>query len=183
MTSMAFTRKHAVLGALALSAAIALPMLSPAEAAPPSYDGLWSVVITTQQGICEPTYRAPIRINKGQMVNAGGGQFQINGRVGKNGAVVVQVTQGANSASGSGHLNATRGGGSWSRRPVRGHLARREAGLIEFSDRDRLATDLSDARASARASFFRATGAPRQASAYRFLSVSCRTQAMSFPAS
>ena len=120
MTAMAFTRKHAVLGALALSAAIALPVLSPAEAAPPSYDGLWSVVITTQQGICEPTYRAPIRISKGHMVNAGGGQFTINGRVGKNGAVVVQVTQGANSATGSGHLNANRGGGSWSGGPCAG---------------------------------------------------------------
>ncbi len=115
-----FTRKHAVLGALALSAAIALPMLSPAEAAPPNYDGLWSVVIKTQQGICEPTYRAPIRISKGQMLNAGSANFTINGRVGKNGAVVVQVIQGANSASGSGHLSATHGGGSWSGGPCSG---------------------------------------------------------------
>ncbi len=120
MNAKAFTRKHVSLAALAVSAAVALPLLSPAEAAPPSYDGLWSVVIMTQQGICEPTYRAPIRINKGNMANAGSSSFTISGRVGKNGAVVVQVTQGANSATGSGQLNATRGGGSWSGGPCSG---------------------------------------------------------------
>jgi hypothetical protein len=127
MNSKAFARRHLTLAALAVSAAVALPLLSPAEAAPPSYDGLWSVVIMTQQGICEPSYRAPIRISKGHMVNAGSASFTINGRVGKNGAVVVQVTQGANSATGSGHLNSTRGGGSWSGGPCSGvwHAERR----------------------------------------------------------
>jgi hypothetical protein len=120
MNLKVFTRKRVVLGLLALSAAVALPTLRPAEAAPPSYDGLWSVVIVTQQGICEPSYRAPIRIHKGHLVNAGSAQFSITGRVGKNGAVVVQVTQGPNSATGTGHLNSTRGGGSWSGGPCAG---------------------------------------------------------------
>ncbi len=119
MNMKVFTRKDVVLGLLALSTAIAVPMLRPAEAAP-SYDGLWSVVIVTQQGICEPSYRAPIRIHKGHMVNAGSSQFTITGRVGKNGAVVVQVTQGPNSATGTGRLNSTRGGGSWSGGPCAG---------------------------------------------------------------
>jgi hypothetical protein len=43
-----------VVSALALAAAI--PALRPAEAVP-SYDGVWSVVIVTQQGLCEPSYR------------------------------------------------------------------------------------------------------------------------------
>lgn len=120
MNLKSLTRKHVTLAALAVSAAVALPLLSPAEAAPPSYDGIWSVVIQTQQGICEPSYRAPIRINKGHMTNAGSANFTINGKVGKNGAVVVQVSQGANSATGSGHLNGTRGGGSWSGGPCSG---------------------------------------------------------------
>jgi hypothetical protein len=115
-----FTRKNVVLGLLALSTAVAIPMLRPAEAAPPSYDGLWSVVIVTQQGICEPSYRAPIRIHKGHLLNAGSAQFTISGRVGKNGAVVVQVTQGPNSATGTGRLHNTRGGGSWSGGPCSG---------------------------------------------------------------
>jgi hypothetical protein len=120
MNSKGFTRKHAALGVLALTAAIAMSAQRPADAQQPSYDGLWSVVIVTQQGICEPSYRAPIRISKGHMVNAGSGNFQISGRVGKNGAVVVQVSQGANSATGTGHLNGTRGGGQWSGGPCSG---------------------------------------------------------------
>jgi len=120
MNFKAFSRKHVALAALAVSAAVALPLLPAAEAAQPSYDGIWSVVIQTQLGICEPSYRAPIRITKGHMMNAGGGNFTISGRVGKNGAVVVQVVQGANSATGSGHLSGTRGGGSWSGGPCSG---------------------------------------------------------------
>jgi len=120
MNCKAFTRKHVIFAAVAVSAAIALPLLSPAEASQPSYDGLWSVVIQTQQGLCEPSYRAPIRITKGMMVNAGSGSFTITGRVGKNGAVVVQVSQGPNSATGTGKLNNTRGGGSWSGGPCAG---------------------------------------------------------------
>jgi hypothetical protein len=120
MNAKAFTRKHMTLAALAVSAAVALPLLSPAEAAPPSYDGLWSVVIVTQQGLCDPAYRAPIRISKGTLVHAGNGNFTISGRVAKNGAVVVQVTQGANSATGTGQLNSNRGGGSWSGGPCSG---------------------------------------------------------------
>lgn len=120
MNSQAFTRKHVFFAALAVSAAVALPLLSPAEAAQPSYDGLWSVVLKTQQGICEPSYRAPIRITKGHVINAGSANFTIHGRVGKNGAVVVQVIQGANSATGSGQLSGTRGGGSWSGGPCSG---------------------------------------------------------------
>jgi hypothetical protein len=120
MNTKAFTRKHATLAALAVTAAVALPLLTPAEAAQPSYDGLWSVVIQTQQGLCEPSYRAPIRITRGNMVNAGSANFTISGRVGKNGMVVVQVTQGPNSATGTGRLHATRGGGSWSGGPCAG---------------------------------------------------------------
>lgn len=120
MNSKGFTRKHVIFAAVAVSAAVALPLLSPAEASQPSYDGLWSVVIQTQQGLCEPSYRAPIRITKGMMVNAGSGSFTITGRVGKNGAVVVQVSQGPNSATGTGKLTNNRGGGSWSGGPCAG---------------------------------------------------------------
>ena len=121
MNFKAFTRKHVTLAALAVSAAVALPLLSPAEAAPPSYDGLWSVVIMTQQGICEPSYRAPIRISKGHIVDAGGASFTLQGRVGKNGAVVVQVTQGADKRDRQRRdFNATRGGGFLERRAVLG---------------------------------------------------------------
>ena len=99
-----------VCSAIALAAAV--PALAPAEAVP-SYDGLWSVVIITRAGICDPSYRYPIRISNGNVLNAGKSAVRISGRVGKNGAVVVNVSQGDKSAIGTGRLAATSGGGSW----------------------------------------------------------------------
>jgi hypothetical protein len=99
-----------VCSAIALAAAV--PALAPAEAVP-SYDGLWSVVIITRAGICDPSYRYPIRISNGNVLNAGKSTAHISGRVGKNGAVVVNVSQGDKSAIGTGRLAATSGGGSW----------------------------------------------------------------------
>ena len=96
--------------ALALTAAI--PALGPAEAVP-SYDVLWSVVIITRAGLCDPSYRYPIRISNGHVLNAGQSTVQITGRVGKNGAVVVNVSRGDKTAIGTGRLAATSGTGSW----------------------------------------------------------------------
>jgi hypothetical protein len=100
-----------VCSALALTAAV--PVMRPAEAVP-SYDGLWSVVIITRAGICDPSYRYPIRISNGNVINAGKSAVHISGRVGKNGAVVVNVSAGDKRATGTGRLAATSGGGSWS---------------------------------------------------------------------
>ena len=97
--------------AVALTSAV--PALGPAEAVP-SYDGLWSVVIITRAGMCDPSYRYPVRISNGHVLNAGKSQVHISGRVGKNGAVVVNVSSGDKSAFGTGRLAATTGGGSWS---------------------------------------------------------------------
>ena len=114
-----FTRKRAVLGALALAAAVAGSALRPAEAVP-SFDGAWSVVITTEAGGCEPSYRTSIRIANGQFFNAGSGQFTLKGNVDKNGVVKVTVSKGDNSASGNGKLNAKNGGGTWAGGPCAG---------------------------------------------------------------
>jgi len=96
----------------ALAVAVAVPALGPAEAIP-SYDGVWSVVIITRAGLCDPSYRYPIRISNGQVLNAGRSQVHITGRVGKNGAVVVNVNSEGKSAVGTGRLAEKTGGGSW----------------------------------------------------------------------
>ena len=62
--SRVVTRVRGLVVVSALALAAAIPALRPAEAVP-SYDGVWSVVIVTQQGLCEPSYRYPIRIAKG----------------------------------------------------------------------------------------------------------------------
>jgi len=104
---------RALFAGSALALMPAVPALGPAEALP-SYDGLWSVVIITKAGLCDPSYRYPVRISNGHVLNAGKSQVHISGRVGKNGAVVVNVSSGDKSAFGTGRLAATTGGGSWS---------------------------------------------------------------------
>ena len=111
--SRVFTRARGLLVLAALSLAAALPALRPAEAVP-SYDGIWSVVIVTNLGICDPSYRYPIRISRGTVVNAGNAAVTITGTVAKNGAVIVNVAAGDKTATGTGRLAGKTGGGSWS---------------------------------------------------------------------
>ena len=110
--SRVITWTRALFVGSAMSLAAAVPALGPAEALP-SYDGVWSIVIITRAGICDPSYRYPIRISNGHVLNAGRSQVHISGRVGKNGAVVVNVSQGDKTAFGTGRLAETTGGGSW----------------------------------------------------------------------
>jgi hypothetical protein len=116
---MIFTRKRATFGLAALATAATLTAFSPASAVP-SFDGAWSVVITTEAGGCEPTYRTSIRISKGQFINAGNGQFTLRGQVDKDGLVKVTVSKGDNSANGNGRLSAKSGGGTWAGGPCAG---------------------------------------------------------------
>ena len=92
---------------------MAVLVSTPAGSAP-SFDGVWSVVIITKEGICDPSYRYPIRITKGNLLNAGNAHVAISGRVAKNGAVVVNVSSGDKTATGTGKLAGKTGGGSWS---------------------------------------------------------------------
>ena len=77
-----------------------------------SFDGYWSVLIVTNRGACDPTFRTAVTISNG--IVHGGGGANISGRVSNNGAVSVSVSAGDQRASGSGRLRGNSGGGSWS---------------------------------------------------------------------
>ena len=83
-------------------------------ASAPSYDGLWSVVIVTEKGTCDRSYRYPVRISNGSLINAGDSAISISGNVRDNGAISVTLSDGRKNAIGSGHLSGTVGAGSWS---------------------------------------------------------------------
>ena len=100
--------------ALCALIAAAASVTSTTSFAIPRYDGLWSVLVMTKQGDCDPGYRYPIRIANGKLVNAGGNAFTISGNVGDTGAITVTLSAGGKSATGSGHLAGNTGGGSWS---------------------------------------------------------------------
>ena len=79
-----------------------------------NFDGNWSVVIITEQGTCDRSYRYPVRISNGTVGYAGEASFDVSGRVGPNGKVTVTVSRGDKRANGSGTLTADSGVGSWS---------------------------------------------------------------------
>jgi len=106
------SRARAVLMVAGLAAVAALPAPRPAEAVP-NYDGVWSVVIMTKLGVCDTAYRYPIRISKGHVVNAGNANVTISGNVGKDGSLIVNVSAGDKTATGTGKLVGKAGSGSW----------------------------------------------------------------------
>jgi hypothetical protein len=111
---------RAALALIAISFAGALGAAAPA-AATPNYDGLWSVVIMTEKGTCDRSYRYPVRISNGAVQNDGPSLINVSGKVGGNGAVTVLVSAGDKSASGTGKLSGKAGGGQWSGAGCGGH--------------------------------------------------------------
>jgi hypothetical protein len=106
-------KKLAGRSALVALVAATATLANTSSFAEPAYDGLWSVLVMTQKGDCDPAYRYPIRISNGQLQNAGGNAFTITGKVAPTGAISVTVSAGGKSANGQGRLAADEGGGSW----------------------------------------------------------------------
>jgi hypothetical protein len=88
-----------------------------------AFDGDWSVLIQTRVGDCAPSFRYGLRIENGDVVNAGGEQVDVDGHVTRSGAVRVTVAAGDQSAYGAGRLSQTTGGGTWRGRGSSGSCA------------------------------------------------------------
>jgi hypothetical protein len=84
------------------------------RAASMNFDGPWSVLIITDQGSCERTYRYGVEIQNGRVFNRGSSGVNIFGQVSPRGQVNVQVRQGDQQATGTGRLTEVSGGGHWS---------------------------------------------------------------------
>lgn len=89
---------------------LAVPLPASAQAA---FNGTWSVLIITDDGPCDRAYRYPVRIANGRVSYAGQADFDVVGKVARNGAVRVTVSRGNVSASGSGRLSGDGGSGTW----------------------------------------------------------------------
>jgi hypothetical protein len=114
------TAATSALAFTALAFRPATPVAS-APAAKPTFDGNWSVLIVTEKGDCDRAYRYAVRINADGSVNyAGTASFTVSGKVQQNGAVIVTVARGNQSATGSGKLSLTDGSGTWTGGPCSG---------------------------------------------------------------
>lgn len=100
-------------GILALGCAVVANL---ACAATP-FDGHWSVVIITNRGECDPTFRYGLQITDGTI---SADVASVQGRVSAAGIARVTVQSGDQSATGSGRLSGDRGGGVWRGNGMRG---------------------------------------------------------------
>ncbi|MBV8840683.1 MAG: hypothetical protein JO000_29450 [Alphaproteobacteria bacterium] len=99
--------------ALAVLSSSVVPAVAAPIAASKSFDGGWSVLIVTEKGTCDRAYRYPVKIENGSVGYAGTASFNVTGKVGANGAVVVTVSRGDKSATGTGHMSGRDGAGTW----------------------------------------------------------------------
>jgi hypothetical protein len=89
-------------------------------AAVPPYDGIWSVSIVTEQGVCK-NRKYSIHIKNSELSNGGDTPVVISGTVTGHGSLSVAIVHGNNSASGSGQLSARNGHGKWKAAYCWGH--------------------------------------------------------------
>ncbi len=100
---------------LSVATALAVMAGTPARAQTSAYDGLWSVLIITEEGNCDRGYRYAVRIKRGVVGHAdpSSSSFLIKGRVAGGGGIRVSVTRGDKSANGTGRMTRTSGAGKW----------------------------------------------------------------------
>jgi hypothetical protein len=100
-----------VLAAVAIPGAADAKRARGALMAGGGYDGYWSVLIITQPGPCDQTYRFPFTISGGRISSEG--MADVSGVVGRGGGVAVRVSAGGSVATGSGRLGLGSGAGRW----------------------------------------------------------------------
>jgi hypothetical protein len=83
---------------------------TPAAAA--SFDGQWNVQIASSSSVCGGGASVAIGINNGRVESANA-MVTASGRVADAGSIQVTLVSGIKRATGSGHLTATSGSGTW----------------------------------------------------------------------
>jgi hypothetical protein len=106
--------------ALSFAALLVASASLPSEAAPAArkgsanFDGLWSVVIVTLQGVCDRSYRYPLRVVGSRVEQATADpSYRLYGAVSRSGSIRVIVVRGSQWADGRGRLTGSHGTGSW----------------------------------------------------------------------
>jgi hypothetical protein len=107
---LAMSLKRIVLPTLALLAATAP---GSARSTQSSFDGHWSVVIITDAGSCDRSYRYGLRVSHGRIQYEGGSGVMVSGGVDPRGRISVSLRYGQAAAQGSGRLSRSDGAGHW----------------------------------------------------------------------
>ncbi len=95
---------------LALSTAVILS--GPAQAGPAKFDGVWSVSLVADGGLCGSGASQTLTVQNGS-VRAGGSGMSVSGQVGPSGSVSLALQKSGIQGSASGKLSGASGSGSW----------------------------------------------------------------------
>ncbi|MCJ2046583.1 hypothetical protein MKK58_18875 [Methylobacterium sp. J-078] len=101
---------------LALGAGLSSPAMIPAAARDGgNFNGAWSVELVTESGmVCDSRYTYAVSVQEGQVrLASASGSATLSGRVGPDGTVGLNVSNGTASGAVSGRLQAQSGGGTW----------------------------------------------------------------------
>jgi len=107
---LAMSLQRIVLSTLVLLAATAP---GSARSTQSSFDGRWSVVIITDAGTCDRSYRYGLVVSRGRISYEGDSSVVISGGVDPRGQVSVSLRYGPSAAQGSGRLLRSNGEGHW----------------------------------------------------------------------
>jgi len=107
---LAMSSKRILLSTLVLLAATAP---GSARSTQSGFDGRWSVVIITDAGTCDRSYRYGLVVSRGRIHYEGDSSVIISGGVDPRGRVSVSLRYGQSAAQGSGRLSGSDGGGRW----------------------------------------------------------------------
>ena len=107
--------KHAI-ATLALGAGTLIYGVSESAAKPGRFNGIWSVRMVTEAGLCDKTYGYTLAIEDGSVryiPEPGDAPTTVTGQVGSDGSVDLDFRRSIAKADASGRLNANRGSGFW----------------------------------------------------------------------
>lgn len=100
--------------ASALVAGLFVPGCLPTAAEAADHDGRWAVDLVTESGPCSAHSSYAVAISGGRVrLVSGDDGARVSGQVGADGSVGLDVTRGSASGSGKGHLDASKGSGTW----------------------------------------------------------------------
>jgi hypothetical protein len=84
-----------------------------AFAEPAKFDGVWSVSLVADGGLCGSGTSSTLSVQNGS-VRAGGAGVSVSGQVGPSGSVSLALQKSGVQGTASGKLSGTSGSGSWS---------------------------------------------------------------------
>ncbi|WP_146140365.1 hypothetical protein [Alsobacter soli] len=78
-----------------------------------SFDGNWSVLLTTSKGNCDKAYRFPVLVSGGRISYAGQSGATAQGGVNPSGQVSARFARGGDTLAASGRVKGDFGMGTW----------------------------------------------------------------------